>query len=81
MPDLFPGFAAARWPRPADPRAADRERERWLAAAQAVTPEIAALGRTLADEAAPAFDAILGNSTFLTHCLQREPAFACALLR
>ncbi len=83
MDTLFPGFAAAPWPRPADPAAASRERERFLAAAVALTPEESDAARAIAGSTPgrAALDAAFGNSPFLTHCVQRDPGFTLALLR
>jgi glutamate-ammonia-ligase adenylyltransferase len=82
MSEIFPGFAAADWPAPADPAAVLRE-------TGTLAAEIAAAGescRGVAERidhpsARAALGAVFGNSPFLTHCIQIDPAFLGALLR
>ncbi|HEX6978531.1 MAG TPA: bifunctional [glutamine synthetase] adenylyltransferase/[glutamine synthetase]-adenylyl-L-tyrosine phosphorylase [Alphaproteobacteria bacterium] len=84
MHDLYDGFGRSAWPAAADRRRAERERERWLAAASDIAdPESR---RFAADVmASPAgervLDAVFGNSPYLSHCLIQDPAFAVRLLR
>lgn len=69
------------------PLAADRERaevglERWLTAAAAVGPELAALARDQAGESRVRrlLDAIFGNSAYLTFLCEREPLTLAAMI-
>jgi glutamate-ammonia-ligase adenylyltransferase len=84
MKDLYGGFVAARWPRPADPAQADIELKRWHEAASEIDAADArrfaerlpanAAGRTL-------LASVFGNSPYLTHIMLDDPAFAVDLLR
>src|SRR4051794_5113899 len=84
MKELYGGFAAARWPRPADPAQADIEVQRWGEAASAI--EIAKVRRFAEklpdDDAGRALlAAVFGNSPYLTHIMLDDPDFAVDLLR
>jgi glutamate-ammonia-ligase adenylyltransferase len=80
MPALYPGFASAKWPRPADPDAAAREFEALAEAAADLAPKAKAdFGRKLA-KGDPALAAIFGNSPHLSALVRREPGFALDLL-
>jgi glutamate-ammonia-ligase adenylyltransferase len=82
MTILHPGFAAASWPRPADPAAAEREHRSLDGDTDGLEPpatDLRAIAATPGGGAALA--ALFGNSPFLTHCVQRDPGFAAALLR
>jgi glutamate-ammonia-ligase adenylyltransferase len=84
MKDLYGGFVAARWPRPADPAQAEIEIQRWQdAAAEIEVAEVrrfaerlpaVAVGRTL-------LASVFGNSPYLAHIILDDPAFAVDLLR
>ncbi len=83
MKELHPGFASARWPRPANPAQVTIETERWLGAAA----ELDAADRGFAEEVSrsPAGGALLaaifGSSSYLTHSLVEDIGFAIDLLR
>jgi glutamate-ammonia-ligase adenylyltransferase len=81
MPSVFPGFATAVWPRPADPAAVAREIATLaaeIAGLDGAADHLAAIAAT--PPGASALAALFGNSPFLTHCVQRDPAFAGDLL-
>ena len=78
MTTLHPAFADAQWPRPADVAAAERERAAWVEAGAGI--EDARCARSVdrlatAKAARPLLDAVFGNSPFLSHAAQAEPAF------
>ena len=84
MSGVFPAFATAAWPAPADRAAVDREHDNLLveiadAADIQAAQWLRAAALTPTGQAALA--AIFGNSPFLTHCIQRDVGFAGALLR
>src|SRR3954469_10154850 len=84
MKDLYAGFAAARWPRPAAPAQVAIELERWREAAAGLDePESRAFAEALAGsrEGQAILAALFGNSPYLTRCVLDDPAFAVALLR
>jgi glutamate-ammonia-ligase adenylyltransferase len=84
MSALHPGFVAARWPSPADPESVTRELERLATEAEALEadPDAKSLLAAMAEPAGiAALAALLGNSPFLTLCLQRDAGFAGRLLR
>jgi glutamate-ammonia-ligase adenylyltransferase len=73
-----------RLPRPADPEAATRNRERWLEAADEWDDKsLIAFARTTAKDAKyrALLDAVFGNSPFLSHCLITETATFRAFLK
>jgi len=79
MPEIFPIYRD-RLPLPADIEAAERGREDFLAACQTTAesePEITRIAMDFAStlDGQALFDAIFGNSPFLTQCLLREPAW------
>ncbi len=81
---VFPAFATAKFPAPADPEAVGREHERLMAEIDESRDAASAQWlRTAAKTAAGqgALAAVFGNSAFLTHCIQRDVAFAGTLLQ
>ncbi|HEX2113356.1 MAG TPA: glutamine-synthetase adenylyltransferase, partial [Alphaproteobacteria bacterium] len=79
---LHTGFAAARWPLPADPARVEREHERFAAASRDAAAELAGFADALAKDAAGAslLAAIFGNSPYLGEILTQDVAFARDLL-
>ena len=82
LPPLPPGAYRAL-PAPADSRQGAVGLSRWLAAADAAEPALAADMRAVAADAAGAslLSAIFGNSPFLTRCCIAEPATLLTLVR
>jgi glutamate-ammonia-ligase adenylyltransferase len=79
---LHAGFAAARWPHPADLDRVEREHDRFAAAAREAGDETAGFADALLQDAAGAglLAAVFGNSPYLAEILAQDPGFARALL-
>ncbi|MGQ0664864.1 MAG: bifunctional [glutamine synthetase] adenylyltransferase/[glutamine synthetase]-adenylyl-L-tyrosine phosphorylase [Pseudomonadota bacterium] len=82
MEELYQGFRAAAWPRPADPASVERELGRWREAAKALdTPGRRFARRLAAARAGQALlGAVFGNSPYLSDALVKEIGFATELL-
>ena len=83
MKELHSGFAAARWPRPADPGQAANELERWAEAAADLEGKERRFAESLAKSppGKALLEAIFGNSPYLTHGLIEDIGFTVDLLR
>jgi len=84
MPNLADAFDPAAFPSPADPERARLGAERWRDSVAATEDGelVSFTDAVLGDaDARWVVDAVFGNSPFLTHCIEREPQFACQLLR
>jgi len=84
MPNLAAAFDPAAFPLPADPERARLGAERWReSVATTEDGRLVSFTDAVLDDADARriVDAVFGNSPFLTHCIEREPHFACRLIR
>ena len=84
MKDLYAGFAAAKWPKPADPGLVEVRLEQWREAAESLADRGARAFLRRLGEAATGralLAAIFGSSPYLSTSLIDDPEFAALLLR
>src|SRR5437879_2277215 len=84
MKELYGGFAAASWPRPANPAQAEIELERWhTAVAELENRALRRFAETLSSTTTgrALLASIFGNSPYLAQIALDDPEFTVDLLR